>query len=84
MIYITLRSSQNFRKWRSRRAFLCLIYVFSKFLTSFKILSPYLFLKTSAIESFDGKRNLLRNINTKDITKYKTNDLYYIMIFTNF
>ena len=36
-------------------------------------------LKTSAIESFDGKRSLVRNINTKDTTKYKTNDLYYIM-----
>ena len=39
---------------------------------------------TSVIKSFDGKRSLVRNINTKDITKYKTNDLYYIMIFTNF
>ena len=58
--------------------------VFSNFVTNFKILSPYLFLKTSVIESFDGKRRLLRNINTKDITKYKTNYLYYIMIFTNF
>ena len=58
--------------------------VFSNFVTNFKILSPYLFLKTSAIESFDGKLSLVRNINTKDITKSKTNDLYYIMIFTNF
>ena len=74
----------NFMNWRSRKAFLCLISVFSNFLTNFKILSPYLFLKTSAIESFDGKRSLLRNINTKDITKYKINDLYYIMIFTIF
>ena len=39
---------------------------------------------TSAIESFDGKRSLVRNINPKDITKYKINDIYYIMIFTNF
>ena len=39
---------------------------------------------TSAIESVDLKRRLVRNINTKDITKYKTNDLCYIMIFTNF
>ena len=39
---------------------------------------------TSVIKSFDGKRSLVRNINTKNITKYKTNDLYYIMIFTNF
>ena len=73
-----------FRNWRSRKAFLCLISVFSTFPTNFKILSPYLFLKTSAIESFDGKRSLVRNIITKDVTKYKTNDLYYIMIFTNF
>ena len=34
----------------------------------------------SAIESFDGKRSVVRNINNKDITKHKTNDLYYIMI----
>ena len=39
---------------------------------------------TSVIESFDGKRSLIRNINAKDIIKYKTNDLYYIMIFINF
>ena len=39
---------------------------------------------TSVIKCFDGKRSLVRNINTKDITKYKTNDLYCIMIFTNF
>ena len=34
---------------------------------------------TAAIESLDGKRSLVRNINTKDITNYKTTDLYYIM-----
>ena len=84
MIYITLSSSRIFRKWRTRKAFLFLISVFSNFLTNFKILSPYLFLKTSAIESFDGKRSLIRNINTKDITKNVTNDLYYIMICTEF
>ena len=39
---------------------------------------------TAAIESFDGKRSLVRNIKTKYITKYKINDLYYIMIFTIF
>ena len=38
----------------------------------------------SVIKSFDGKQSLVRNINTKDITKYNTNDLYYIMMFTNF
>ena len=38
---------------------------------------------TSVIKSFEVKRGLVRNINTKDIIKYKTNDLYYIMIFTN-
>ena len=84
MIYITIRSSQIFRNWRSRGAFLCLISVFSNLLTNFKILSAYLFPKTSAIESFDVKRSLVRNINTEDITKYKTNNRYYIMIFTNF
>ena len=39
---------------------------------------------TLAIESYDGKGSLVGSINTKDITKYKTNDLYYLMIFTNF
>ena len=39
---------------------------------------------TSVIKCFDGKRSLVRNINTKDITIYKTNDLYYFMISTNF
>ena len=39
---------------------------------------------TAAIESFDGKRSLVRNINTKDITKNITYDLYYIMILNNF
>ena len=34
---------------------------------------------TSVIESYDGKGSLVRNITTKDITKCKTNDLYYIM-----
>ena len=34
----------------------------------FKILSPYLFLRTSAIDCFDGKQSFVRNINTKDIT----------------
>ena len=58
--------------------------VFSNFVTNFKILSPYLFLKTSVIESFDGKRSLGRNINTKYIAEYKTNHLYYIMKLTNF
>ena len=58
--------------------------VFSNFVTNFKIPSQYLFLNTSVIESFDAKRSLVRNINTKDIGKYKTNDLYYIMICTDF
>ena len=39
---------------------------------------------TSVIENFDGKPNLVRNINTKDVTKYKTNGRYYIIIFTSF
>ena len=39
---------------------------------------------TSAIQSLDLKGSLVRNINTKDVTKYKTNDLCYIMIFKNF
>ena len=46
--------------------------IFSNILTNFKVLSPYLFLKTSAIENFDGKRSLVRNINTKDITNSRT------------
>ena len=71
MVYITLLSSQIFRNWKSGSAVLCLISVFSNFLTNFKILSPYIFLKTSAIESFHGKRSLVRNINTKNITKHK-------------
>ena len=54
--------------WGSRRAFLCLISVYSNFLTNLKLLSPYLFLRASAIERFDGKRSLVRYINTKDIT----------------
>ena len=84
IIYITLSSSEILRNWRSRGASLFLMSIFSNFLPNFKILSPYFFLKFSAIESVNGKRSLLRNINTKDITKYKTNDLHYIMIFTNF
>ena len=63
---MTLCYSQIFRNSRSRRAFLSLISVFSNFLTNFKILSPYLFLRTSAIESFNGKQSLVRNINTND------------------
>ena len=39
---------------------------------------------TSVRESFDGKRSLARNITTKDIIKYNTNDLYHIKIFTKF
>ena len=64
---MTLWSSQIFRNWRSRRSFLRLISLFSNFLTNFKILSPYLFFRTSAIERFVGKRSPVWNINTKHI-----------------
>ena len=64
----TLWSSQISRNWRSTRVFLCFISVFSNILTSFETLSPYLFFKTSTIERFGGKRSLVGNINTKDIT----------------
>ena len=58
---MTLWSSQIFKNWRSKRAFLCLMPIFSNFLTNFDVRSPYLFLKTSAMES------LVRKINTNDI-----------------
>ena len=69
---MTLWFSQIFKKWRSKRAFLCLMSVFSNFLTSFNVRSPYRLLNTSAMESLDGNLRLLRKINIKDITKIIT------------
>ena len=66
---MTLWFSQMFKNWRSKRAFLCLMSVFSNFLTNFNVGSPYLFLKTSAMESLDGNLSLVRKINTNDITE---------------
>ena len=68
---MTLWSSQIFRNWRSKRAFLCSMTVFSNFQTTFNVQSPYLFLKTSAVESLDGNLSLVRKINTNNIRKIK-------------
>ena len=70
---MTLWSSQLFKNWRSKRAFLCLIFFFFNFPTTFNVQSPYLFLKTSAMESLGGNQSLVRKINnniTKVITSY--------------
>ena len=64
---MTLRSSQMFKNWRSKRAFLCLMSVFSNFLTNFNVRSQYFYLKTSAMESLDENLSLVRKINTNDI-----------------
>ena len=61
--------SQIFKNWRSKRAFLCIMSVFSNFLTNFNVRSPYLFLKTSAMECLGGNLSLVRKINTNNITK---------------
>ena len=49
----TLWSSNIFKNWRTKRGFLCLMFVFSNFLTNFDVQSPYLFLNTSAMENID-------------------------------
>ena len=69
---MTLWCSQMFKNWRSKSAFLCLMSVFSNFLPNFNVQSPYLFLKTSAIENLDGNLSLVRKINTNPITKILT------------
>ena len=69
---ITLWSSHTFKNWRSKKAFLCLISVFLNFLINFNVWLPYLFLKTSVVESLDGNLSLVRKINTNYVTKIIT------------
>ena len=56
---MALWSSQIFKNWRSKRAFLCLMSVFSNFGTNLNVLLPYIFLKILAIESLDGNLSLV-------------------------